>query len=317
MRGDQNNEGEIFSYVMPEERIPQASSASVDQEGGRRNLEGALCAVRRAVCFLGPALYSSGTAARALLMQVVYPIRSERMLIEQLDYNILFRWFVGLTMDEMVWNHSTFSKNRDRLMHREIAGAFFAKLRDRAKYTKLVSDEHFTVDETLVQAWASLKSFAPCEDGGEPRDQSGAGGKNEAVSFHGERRSNETHVSRTDPDARLYRKGRGKEAKLSYMGHVLMDNRNGLVVDTRLTVAHGISERAAALEDALIARGIDPNDNELVVRSDNGLVFGSKAFIQVSRRFNVTQEYITPYTPERNGMIKRFFRTAKEELLWQ
>jgi len=171
---------------------------------------------------------------RAVLLQIFYSIRSERLLMEQLDYNLLFRWFVGLEMDEPVWNHAVFSKNRERLLNQEVAREFFVRVLAQAK--PHLSDEHFSVDGTLIEAWASQKSFQK-KDGGD--DQPGH--------FRGERRSNETHESKTDPEARLYRKGHGQEARLGYLGHVLMENRSGLIVDAMVTQADGTAERDAAL----------------------------------------------------------------------
>ena len=181
---------------------------------------------------------------RALLLQVLCSVRSERLLIEQLDYNLLFRWFVGLGMDERVWNHSTFSKNRDRLVDGAIAQAFFEAVRREADAHRLLSDEHFTLDGTLLEAWASHKSYRPkSEDhGGPPDDPS-----NPSANFRGERRKNATHQSTTYPDARLYKKGVGRPAQLAYFAHVLLENRSGLVVDTRVTPADGYAERDAAL----------------------------------------------------------------------
>lgn len=185
---------------------------------------------------------------RASVLQVVYSIRSERLLMEQIDYNLLFRWFVGLNVDDPVWDHSTFSFNRERLFDAEIAQAFFQHTVLLAEVHGLVSDEHFTVDGSLLEAWASQKSFRPKEGG----DDDGDGGD-----FRGQRRSNDTHASRTDPDARLARKGKGKEAKLSYLANTLMENRNGLIVGVEVRHACGRGEREGAL--ALIdARGLRP-----------------------------------------------------------
>jgi len=171
---------------------------------------------------------------RALLLQILYSVRSERMLIEQLDYNLLFRWFVGLEMDEPVWNHAVFSKNRDRLLNQDLARVFFDRVLSQAK--EHLSDEHFTVDGTLIEACASQKSFQK-KDGGDDRGDE----------FRGQKRTNETHQSKTDPDAKLYRKGHGQEAKLSYLGHVLMENRTGMIVDAMVTQADGAAEREAAM----------------------------------------------------------------------
>jgi transposase len=180
---------------------------------------------------------------RAVLVQVLYTVRSERLLIEQLEYNLLFRWFVGLGLDEPIWDHSTFSKNRDRLLRGDIADAFFAEVLHEARTRGLLSDDHFTVDGTLLEAWASHKSFRPKDETPRPPDDP----KNPTVNFHGERRKNDTHASTTDPDARLYRKSDGHPARLVYMGHVLMENRSGLVVDATVTPADGYGERDAAL----------------------------------------------------------------------
>lgn len=182
---------------------------------------------------------------RALLLQVLYSIRSERMLIEQLDYNLLFRWFVGLGMDDPVWVPTVFTKNRDRLLEGEIAEAFFALVLEQARKKRLLSSERFIVDGMLIEAWAGQKSFRK-KDAGPPEPPDDP--SNPTVNFHGEKRSNETHQSTTDPQARLYRKSNSQEAKLAYFGHVLMENRNGLVVDTRVTEAQGRAERKAALD---------------------------------------------------------------------
>jgi transposase len=180
---------------------------------------------------------------RALLLQVLYSIRSERLPMEQLNYNILFRWFVGLSMEDAVRDHSTFSKNRDRLIDSEVATLFFRQIRDQAREKGLLSDEHFTVDGTLIEAWASQKSFQPKGKG--PQDP-GESGRNPEVNFRDKTRTNKTHKSTTNPDARLLKKSAGGEARLSYMGHVLMENKNGLVVDSLLTIGSGTAEREAA-----------------------------------------------------------------------
>jgi len=188
---------------------------------------------------------------RALLLQVLFTVRSERQLVDQLHYNLLFRWFVGLSIEDTVWNHSTFSKNRDRLLSRGILNLVLSKVLDQAREGQLLSEDHFTVDGTLIQAWASQKSYQR-RDGVEPKDGDGDGGDSSARNadrdFKGEKRSRETHESKTDPEALQFRKGFGKESKLSYMGHVLMENRNGLVVATTVTQATGTAEREATLE---------------------------------------------------------------------
>ena len=190
---------------------------------------------------------------RALLLQVLYSVRSERLLMEELNYNLLFRWFVGLNMDDPVWHPTTFTKNRDRLLAGEVAAAFFDAVAAQARTAGLLSDEHFTVDGTQLEAWASLKSFQRRDaTPGAPPDDPG----NPTVDFHGEPRRNDTHVSTTGPEAKLYRKGLGREAKLAYLGHVLLDNRHGLVANVGVTAATGTAEREAALW--LLAAGVPP-----------------------------------------------------------
>jgi len=244
MRGSDERSDFLFSYVSPEQRVPA--------DHPMRPIRRIVDAVLERLSPQFDAIYTEfgrpsippEQLLRALLLQVLYTVRSERLLIEQLEYNLLFRWFVGLGMDEPIWDHSTFSKNRDRLLRGDIADAFFTEVLGEARTHGLLSDEHFTVDGTLLEAWASQKSFRPKDE--DPPPPSGDP-KNPAVNFRGERRKNDTHASATDPDARLYRKGDGQPARLVYMGHVLMENRSGLVVDTDVTPADGYGERHAAL----------------------------------------------------------------------
>jgi len=181
---------------------------------------------------------------RAQLIQILYSIRSERQLVEQIEYNLLFRWFIGLTIDDKVWNHSSFSTNRDRLLEKEVIPELFAEIVTLARQQNLLSDEHFSVDGTLIQAWASQKSYRAKDGSDEPPGP----GRNSEVNFHGKKRSNQTHASTTDPDSRMASKGKGKEAKLSYMGHTVMENRNGLIVKARASIAMGTAERETALD---------------------------------------------------------------------
>jgi transposase len=237
---------------------------------------------------------------RALLIQVLYTIRSERLLIEQLDYNLLFRWFVGLSMDDGVWDHSTFTKNRDRFLGSDLAEAFFTSVVSQAEAAGLLSDEHFTVDGTLLDAWASLKSFR--RKGDRDGSSSAGGSHNRSVDFHGEKRCNETHESTTDPDARLYRKGKGKESRLVFMGHALMENRHGLVIDTRLTLATGRAEREAALEMVSTL----PGRKRLTVGADKGYDTGD--FVDALRELNVTPHVAQNNTRRRSAIDKRTVR---------
>jgi transposase len=239
MRGDDRQQGTMFSYLSPETRVPQDHPLRVIRR-----------LVDEALMELSPrfgALYAeSGRPSiapekllRAQLLQVLYTVRSERQLMEQLDYNLLFRWFVGLNMDDPVWDATVFTKNRQRLLEGDIAGAFLERVVGQARQRGLLSGEHFTVDGTLIEAWASLKSFKRRDASPPPPDDPG----NPTVNFHGERRSNETHVSTTDPEARLAKKGPRQEAKLAYQGHAMMDNRHGLVVTACATAASATAPR--------------------------------------------------------------------------
>ncbi|HEY6859247.1 MAG TPA: IS5 family transposase [Pseudolabrys sp.] len=245
MRGEDERSGSLFSYVDLEARV-----------GQRHPLRAIRTLVNKALAVLVSdfsALYSPigrpsippEKLLRAMLLQSFYSIRSERQLMERLEFDLLFRWFVGLGIDDAVWDHSVFSKNRDRLLEGEIAAKFLSAVLAQPGVKRLLSTEHFSVDGTLIEAWASIKSFKPTDGSNEP--PADGGGRNQETDFHGQRRSNETHTSTTDPEARLYRKGPGKEAKLCFMGHALMENRSGLIVDACLTPADGHAERVAAL----------------------------------------------------------------------
>jgi len=231
---------------------------------------------------------------RALLIQIFFSIRSERQLVEQLDYNMMFRWFVGLNLDDAVWNHSTFSKNRDRLLEGEIAHRFFKEVLAIAKENGLVSQEHFTVDGTLLEAWASHKSFQSKEDVSDNEDQpkGPTNGKNPDIDFRGQKRSNVTHESKTDPDARLARKSKRTGAQLSYMGHALMENRNGLVVDVRVTHATGKAEEEAAASMAAAIKG----KHRVTLAGDKG--YDSDELLRELREMGITP-HIAANTHER------------------
>jgi len=217
---------------------------------------------------------------RAQLLQVLYSIRSERQLMEQIQYNLLFRWFIGLTVDDPVWNHSSFSKNRDRLLEHDVIPALFEEIIELARKDDLISEEHFSVDGTLIQAWASQKSFQPKDEDDQP--PSGGGGRNGERDFRGERRINETHESTTDPDARIYKKSRGSEAKMAYLGHTLMENRNGLIVGARVSHATGTAERETALD--LLATL--PGEHRKTVGADKN--YDTKGFVDQCRTLKVT-----------------------------
>ena len=262
MRGDDQRPDTMFSYVAPEQRVPadhplRAIRTMVDTALRERSPQFA-----RLYPKTGRPSIPPEPLLRALLLQMLYSVRSERQLMEQLDYNLLFRWFVGLSMDDPVWDPTVFTQNRERVLRGDIARAFFERVLAQAQGHQLLSAEHFTVDGTLIEAWAGLKSFKKKGPAGPPPNDPG----NPTVNFHGERRSNRTHASTTDPEARLARKGSGKEAKLAYQGHALMENRHGLVVDTCVTQATGIAERAAAIAMATNLRrgatvGADKGDD--------------------------------------------------------
>jgi transposase len=244
MRGSDEQTSHMFSYLSPEQRV----RADHPLRAIRRMTDEVFSALSprfsKMYSDIGRPSIPPEQLLRALLLQYLYTIRSERLLMEEIDYSVLFRWFVGLSMDDPIWSPTTFSKNRDRLLRSDIASAFFDAVIGHARDADLLSDEHFTVDGTLLEAWASLKSFRRTDDeGSTPPDDPG----NPTVNFHGESRRNDTHRSTTDPDARLARKGPGREAKLAYAGHVLLDNRHGLVANVCVTAATGTAEREAAL----------------------------------------------------------------------
>jgi transposase len=274
MRGDDNLQEGIFSYISPEKRVPTDHPLRPIRKLVDEILKEMSPQFARLYSNVGRPSIAPERLLRSLLLQIFYSVRSERMLIEQLQYNLLFRWFVGMEMDEEVWNHAVFSKNRERLLNEEIAEGFFRRVIERAK--PFMSDEHFTVDGTLIEAWASHKSFRRKDGKGKPPE---AGGD---VDFHGEKRKNETHESTTDPDARLFKKSKGSEAKLSYLGHVLMENRNGLLVQTFLTEANGRAERHAAL---LMAEVI-PGGRRVTLGGDKN--YDTQEFVRELRGMNIT-----------------------------
>jgi len=244
MRGDDHQQSHVFSYLSPEARVRKDHPLRVI----RAMVDEVLAQLSRRFdsmyAKMGRPSIAPEKLLRAQLLQMLYSIRSERLLMEEMDYNLLFRWFVGLNADDEVWDATTFTKNRDRLLEADVAKEFLACVVEQAREKGLTSDEHFTVDGTLLEAWASQKSFQPKQgSGSHPPDDPG----NPTVNFRGEKRSNETHESKTDPDALLARKGNGKESKLSYSGNLLVENRNGLIVDAQVFQALGTAERDAAL----------------------------------------------------------------------
>lgn len=269
----------MYRYLSPEQRVPADHPLRAIRKMTDRALAGLSRQFNAMYSVTGRPSIPPEKLLRALLLQVLYTVRSERLLMEQLEYNLLFRWFVGLNMDEPVWVPTVFSKNRERLLEGDIAEKFFEGVLKQAREADLLSDEHFSVDGTLIEAWASQKSFQR-KDSGEapPPDDPG----NPTVNFHGETRSNETHESTTDSDARRARKSGGHEAKLAYTGNVLIENRNGLVVDTELLQSNGTAERDAAM---LMAERID-GDRRVTVAADKG--YDTREFVKEMRHMNVT-----------------------------
>jgi transposase len=295
MRGDDHQQAGMWSYLAPEQRVP----ADHPLRPIRAMVDTILAELSPAFAKLyspvGRPSIPPEKLLRALLLQVLYSTRSERLLMEQLDYNLLFRWFVGLNMDDPVWDATVFTKNRERLLAGDIAQAFFTRVLAQARQRELLSDEHFTVDGTLIEAWASLKSFKQKgASEGPPPDDPG----NPTVNFHGERRSNVTHGSTTDPDARLFRKATGHEAKLAYQGHVLMENRHGLAVEGYVTRASGYGERAAALE----MLGHVATTHRITVGADKG--YDTRDFVEALRLVQVTP-HVAQNTSNRSSAIDR------------
>ena len=279
MRGADHQQSGMFSYISAERRVPKdhplrAIRAMVD--AALRKMGPQFDAMYAKV---GRPSIAPEKLLRALLLQVLYTVRSERMLMEQLSYNLLFRWFVGMNIDDPVWDVTVFTKNRERLLAANVANTLFAEVLAQASSCALLSNEHFTVDGTLIEAWASHKSFKR-KDGSDQQPVDDPG--NPTVDFRGERRSNATHQSTTDPDARLARKGRGKEAKLSYAGHVLMENRNGLAVNACVTLAEGRAEVEAAV--AMVEE--IPGQHRVTLGGDKN--YDTKEFIQEMRDHQVT-----------------------------
>jgi len=312
MRGGDVRTEALFAYVSCERRVPQDHP-----------LRGVLPLVDRALSDLSAEFHKlyapigrpsipPEKLLRALLLQAFYSVRSERQLMEQLEYNLLFRWFTGLGIEDPVWDVTVFTKNRDRLLDGDIAAKFFQAVLGQAEVRALLSAEHFSVDGTLIEAWASMKNFKPKDEvgSGDEPPASGGGrhqeagsaaarqGRNQERDFHGEQRTNQTHASTTDPDARLFRKGHGKEARLCHMGHLLMENRHGLIVDATLTPATGTAERQAAL--AMLGR--QPGRHRATLGADKA--YDSADFVVDLRALNVTP-HVAQNTSGRRSAIDR------------
>ena len=289
MRGQDQRSGSLFSYIDIEARIPADHPLRVIREIVNEALSALNKSFEALYAREGRPSIPPERLLRASLLQLFYSIRSERQLMERLDFDLLFRWFVGLGADDAVWDATVFSKNRDRLLNTEIAQQFLSALLALPRVGRLLSREHFTVDGTFLKAWASMKSFRPKDGSGNPP----AGGRNGERDFHGEKRSNETHASTTDPDARLYRKGYGRESMLCYMGHALMENRNGLAVAGTVTYATGTAEREAAL--ALIERPRRRHLRRAIRRAGRITLGADKAYDVAGFVAALRQHAVTPH----------------------
>jgi transposase len=299
MRGDDPRHESMFSYVTPEARV----RADHPLRPIRRMTDAALARLSprfdRLYSTTGRPSIAPEQLLRALLLQLLYSIRSERLLMEELDYSVLYRWFVGLSLDDAVWDATTFTKNRDRLLDGDIADAFFAEVLAAIKGDGLLSDEHFTVDGTLLEAWASHKSFQPKDTPRRPPDDP----KNPTVNFHGDVRRNDTHASTTDPDARLYKKAVGREAKLGYLAHVLTENRHGFIVDTAVTAATGTAERDAAI---VMLGELPLTTRRLTVGADKG--YDARTWVRAVRTMGITPHVAQNVTHRRSAIDQRTTR---------
>lgn len=278
MRGQDHQQSDIFSYLSPEQRVRQDHPLRAIRAMADLALESMSKRFDSMYAKTGRPSIPPEKLLRAQLIQMLYSVRSERLLMEEIDYSVLYRWFVGMNLDEPVWDVTVFTKNRDRLLDGDVAREFLCEVVKQAQEKNLTSDEHFTVDGTLIEAWASLKSFQGKDQKNMPPDDPG----NPTVDFHGEKRSNQTHESTTDPDAHLARKGSGKEAKLSYNGNLLTENRNGLIVTTEVFQANGTAERDAAL---VMLEQI-PGESQVTVGGDKG--YDTRDFVAECRNMKVT-----------------------------
>jgi len=301
MRGSDKRSGDLFSYVNLEDRVRRDHPLRAIGVIANAALTGLSAEFAALYSGMGRPSIAPEMLLRAMLLQAFYSVRSERQLMERLEFDLLFRWFVGIGADEPAWDHSVFSKNRDRLLAGEIAAKFLAAVLAQPRVKKLLSTEHFSVDGTLIEAWASMKSFRPKDSG--DGDSPEGGGRNVPVDFKREKRSNETHRSTTDPDAMLYRKGPGMEAKLCYIGHGLMENRSGLLVDARLTRVSGHAERLAALDmiQALADRPV-----AITLGADKG--YDAADFVEELRTMNVRPHVAQNTNGRRSAIDKRTTR---------
>lgn len=284
MRGRFEDQGRLFSYISPDTRVPPNHPLRKIRALVREVLTELSRSLSRLYAHEGRPSVPPERLLSALLIQVFYGIRSERQLMEQLDYNLLYRWFVGLSPDDPVWDATTFTKNRERLQQGEVFETFMTKLLNHPEVKPLLSDEHFSVDGTLIEAWASQKSFRPK-----------GGGDGDGSDFHGETRKNDTHQSTSDPESRLYRKAAGREARLSYMGHATMENRHGLAVAGKVTLANGTAERRAS--EAMLAAKSKEAGHRITVGED-------KAYDTADHVANLRALNVTPHVTQNDAVTK-------------
>ena len=303
MRGDDIQQNELFSYGSLEERVPESHPLRPIRQMVDEALRQMSTRFDAIYGTEGRPSIAPERLLRALLLQMLYSVRSERMLMEQLEYNLLFRWFVGLSANEPVWHPTVFTKNRDRLLEGAVAEEFFSLIVGQARSRKLLSDEHFTVDGTLIEAWAGQKSFQRKGSDHDPLNPPPVDhGSNPTVNWHKEKRTNQTHESLTDSMSRLYKKTRGSEARLAYLGHVLTENRNGLVVDVRTTQASGTAEREAALA---MLRG-KPALKRVTLGGDKG--YDTRGFVEATRELHVTPHVAQNNSHRRSAIDERTTR---------
>ena len=299
MRGPDEQTNDMFSYLSPEERVRPDHPLRAIRRMTDQVLRELSPRFTRMYSDIGRPSIPPEQLLRALLLQALYTIRSERLLMEEIDYSVLFRWFIGLSMDEPIWSATVFSKNRDRLLTADVASAFFDAVLHQARDAGLMSDEHFTVDGTLLEAWASHKSFQPKDRSRRPPDDP----KNPTVNFHGDVRRNDTHASTTDPDARLYKKAVGREAKLGYLAHVLTENRHGFIVDTAVTAATGTAERDAAIT---MLGELPLTTRRLTVGADKA--YDTRAWVRAVRTMGITPHVAQNTTSRRSAIDQRTTR---------
>jgi transposase len=301
MRGTDKRSGDLFSYVDLEERVRKDHPLRPIREMANTALAALSGDFAALYSGMGRPSIAPEMLLRAMLLQAFHSIRSERQLMERLEFDLLFRWFVGLGVDDPAWDHSTFSKNRDRLLEGDIAAKFLAAVLAQPRVKRLLSNQHFSVDGTLIEAWASMKSFKPKGEGKD--DGEGGRGRNASADFRGEKRSNDTHESTTDPDAMLYRKGPGMEARLCFIGHGLMENRSGLIVDTRLTRVSGHAERLAALD---MIEPLADRPRAITLGADRG--YDAADFVEELRTLNIRPHVAQNTNRRRSAIDKRTTR---------